>query len=183
VVAPFPGTITAILAEPGASVTQAGGVVRLVQTGRLEIEADVDESNLADLRVGQRAVITSPTFRNARLEGRVREIGAQVDVARGTVEVTVVPLKSPAWLRPGMTIDLNLITNEAARRLVIPRSAVRRQGDSTIVIVPEDGRAQARPVILGAVEGEFVPVIDGVDASDRVARDADRVEPGARVKE
>jgi RND family efflux transporter MFP subunit len=183
VIAPFSGTITEILAEPGASVTQAGGVVRLVQTSRLEIEADVDENNLADLRVGQRAVITSTTFRSARLEGRIREIGAQVDVTRGTVEVKIVPESVPAWLRPGLTVDVNLIVNEAAKRLVIPRTAVRRQGESSVVIVPENGVARARPVILGAVEGEVVPVLEGVEASDRVARYADRVQPGARVKE
>jgi HlyD family secretion protein len=183
VVAPFAGTVTAILAERGASVAQAGGVVRLVQTGRLEIEADVDESNLADLRVGQRAVITSTTFRGARLQARVREIGAQVEVMRGTVTVKVVPEEMPAWLRPGLTVDLNIIVNEAAQRLVIPRTAVRRQGDSSIVIVPENGQARARPVILGAVEGEVVPVIEGVGPSDRVARHADRVQPGARVEE
>lgn len=181
--APFPGTVTAILAEPGAPVAGTTGVVRLVQTGAPEIRADVDESNLKDLRVGLRAVITSTTFRAARLEGRIREIGAQVDVARGTVEVRVVPDRAPSWLKPGMTVDLNIIVAENLRRLVVPRSAVRREGDRSVVIVPRDGRAVARPVLLGPVEGEVVPVLEGLSAGDRIARDADRLEPGARVKE
>jgi HlyD family secretion protein len=179
--APFPGTVTAIVAEPGAPVG-SGGVVRLVQTAQPEILADVDESNLADLRVGQRAVITSTTFRGKRLAARVREIGAQVDVARGTIEVTVVPEGPSDWLRPGQTVDVNIITAEAARRLVVPRSAIRREGDRTVVLLARDGQAVAKTVVIGPVEGDVVPVIEGLAPDDPVIRDATRVEPGARVR-
>jgi HlyD family secretion protein len=179
--APFPGTVTAIVAEPGAPVG-AGGVVRLVQTARPEILADVDESNLADLRVGQRAVITSSTFRGKRLDARVREIGAQVDEARGTIEVTVVPEGPSDWLRPGQTVDVNVITAEAARRLVVPRSAIRREGDRNVLLLAREGRAVAQSVVIGPVEGDAVPVLEGLSSDDPVIRDATRVEPGARVR-
>jgi HlyD family secretion protein len=179
--APFSGTVTQIVAERGAPVT-SNGVVRLVETGRPEIRADVDESNLADLRVGQRVVITSTTFRGARLEGRVTEIGAQVDPARGTVEITVVPDQAPPWLRPGQTVDVNVIIAEAKPRLVLPRSALRREADRTVVLVVRNGRAEAQPVLIGTVEGDQVPVLEGLKPGDLVVRDAQRVEPGARVR-
>jgi RND family efflux transporter MFP subunit len=179
--APFPGTITELIAEPGAPVT-SNGIVRLVQTGRPEIRADVDESNLADLRVRQRAVITSTTFRRARLEGRVTEIGARVDPTRGTVEITVVPEQAPDWLRPGQTVDVNVIIAEAKPRLVLPRAALRRAADRTVALVVRNGRAEAQPVLIGTVEGDQVPVLEGLRPDDVVVRDAQRVEPGARVR-
>jgi HlyD family secretion protein len=162
-----------------------------VQTTRPEIHVDVDESNLADIRVGQRAVTTSSTFRNARLEGRVTEIGAQVDPTRGTVEITVVPESEPAWLRPGMTVNVNIITAEGRSRLVVPRSAVRREGGQTgaepvfgrsEVLVVREGQAVAQPVVLGPVQGDMVPVLEGLSPKDQVIRDAERVQPGARVR-
>jgi HlyD family secretion protein len=187
--APFDGTVTRIIAELGAPVGPEG-VVRMVQTTRPEIHVDVDESNLADVRVGQRVVVTSSTFRDARLAGRVTKIGAQVDPARGTVELTVVPASEPAWLRPGMTVTVNIVTAEEVRRLVLPRSAVRREGGGSasleygrvIALVVRDGRALAQPVRIGPVEGDVVPVLEGVTTRDRVVRDAERVEPGARVR-
>jgi HlyD family secretion protein len=179
--APFAGTITQIVAERGAPVT-SNGVVRLVQTSLPEIRADVDESNLADLRVGQRAIITSTTFRSARLEGRVAEIGAQVDASRGTVEIRVVPQQEPAWLRPGQTVDVNVIIAEAVPRLVVPRSAIRSVADRSVVLLVRDGQAVAQPVIIGPVEGNEVPVLEGLSANDWIIRNAERVEPGARVR-
>jgi multidrug efflux pump subunit AcrA (membrane-fusion protein) len=89
VTAPFAGIITAINAELGQSVgTQ--GVVRLVSSA-LEIRLDVDEGNLADLAVGQEAVISSSVFPGDTFRGRVSEIGAAVDQTRGTVTVRVTP--------------------------------------------------------------------------------------------
>jgi HlyD family secretion protein len=179
--APFAGTVTEILSELGAPVAN-NGVVRLVQTGLPEIRLDVDESNLADLKVGQRAVITSSTYRTARLDGRVSEIGAQVDPARGTVQIKVVADHSPAWLRSGETVNVNIIAAQDVPRLVIPSTAVRMQGDTRVVLVVHSGQVVVRPVVLGAVEGETVPVLDGLSSEDQVVRYADQAQPGARVR-
>jgi HlyD family secretion protein len=190
--APYAGTITQILAWPGTLVGLNSGVVRLVQTGLPEIRVDVDESNLAALKVGQRAVITSSTFRDVRLGARVTRIGAQVDPTRGTVTITLIPDKEPAWLRPGQTVNVNIVTGQGVTRLLIPRSAVQRQGGAvattqtgntpSIVLVVRDGRAVAQQVILGPVEGDLVPVLEGLTAHDPVVRDADKVQPGAAVR-
>jgi HlyD family secretion protein len=179
--APFAGTVTKIITERGGPVG-TNGILRLVQTGRPEIPVDVDESNLANLRVGQPAVITSSTFRDARLEARVTRISPQVDPARGTVEVRLVPSRSVSWLRPGETVNVNIITAPSAPRLVIPRSAIRREGDRTVVLLVKNGRAVAQPVTLGPVEGDLVPVLQGLTPTDLVVRQADQVTPGARVQ-
>src|SRR5215813_15295121 len=60
VTAPFEGLVTEITAQLGQSVG-AQGVLKLV-SGDLEIHVDVDESNLADLKLGQTAIISSSTF-------------------------------------------------------------------------------------------------------------------------
>lgn len=180
--APFAGTVTEILAEVGAPVGPSSGVVRLVETGAPEIRVDVDESNLADLHGGQRAVITSSTFRRPRLTGRVNEIGARVNPQRGTVEVKIVPDQSPAWLRPGATVNVNIITAQSVSRLVVPRSAIRREGDRSVVLVVRNGRAVPQPVVIGPVEGDLVPVLEGLRPDDQVVLQADRVQPGASVR-
>jgi HlyD family secretion protein len=179
VTAPFAGTVTAINAEPGQSVSSQG-VVRLVSTA-LEVRLDVDESNLADLALGQEAVISSSAFPADTFRGRVADIGAAVDAARGTVTVTVTPLQPPDWLRPGQTVNVNIITQKAVPRLLVPKSAVGRSGDRTVVFVVEDGRALEKVVITRPPTAQGIPILAGLNATDRIIADAQGITAGERV--
>lgn len=179
--APFSGTITHVVAEVGTSIGP-GGVLRLVETTRPEIDVDVDETNLAALRVGQRAAVTSSTFRGDRFDATVTKISPSVDPTRGTVEVTLVPQRPPVWLRPGQTVDVEIITEPTVERLTLPRGAIRRIGGRSVVLIVRDGRAVAQPVIIGEVSGDMVPVMEGVAATDQVILDATKTEPGTRVR-
>jgi HlyD family secretion protein len=179
VTAPFDGIITAINAEPGQPVgTQ--GVVRLVSR-ELEIRVDVDEANLAELAVGQPAVISSSAFPEDVFRGHVSEIGAAVDPARGTVTVKIMPRQPPAWLRPGQTVNVNIMTSEATPRLLVPASAVRRSGDQTVVLVVENGRALEKVVITRPPTAQGIPVLAGLSAEDRIIADVQGVTAGERV--
>jgi HlyD family secretion protein len=180
VTAPFDGIITAINAELGQPVgTQ--GVVRLVSSA-LEIRLDVDESNLADLAVGQEAVISSSAFPEETFRGRVSEIGAAVEQTRGTVTVRVTPLQPPDWLRPGQTVNVNLITHRAVPRILIPTSAVGRSGDRTVVYVVENGRALEKVVLTRPPTSQGVPVLAGLSAGDRIIADVRGLTAGERVR-
>jgi HlyD family secretion protein len=180
VTAPFAGIITAINAELGQPVgTQ--GVVRLVSSA-LEIRLDIDESNLADLAVGQEAVIASNVFPGDTFRGRVSEIGAAVDQTRGTVTVRVTPLQPPDWLRPGQTVNVNIITHHAASRLLVPASAVGRSGGQTVVYIVENGRALEKVILTRPPTPQGVPVLAGLSAEDRIIADARHLTAGERVR-
>jgi HlyD family secretion protein len=183
VYAPYDGTVTEVLAEVGSPVTLGAGVVRLAMTARPEIKVSVDEDRLPDLRPGMRAIVTSSAFEKMRLEAKVSRIAASVDNARGTVELTVLPVPAGAaqkWIRPGQTVNVNVIVREGSR-LVIPTTAVKREGARSIALVLENGRALARTVTLGDVEGRLVPVT-GLKPGDVVLTDVLAAAPGARVR-
>jgi HlyD family secretion protein len=180
VTAPFAGIITAINAELGQPVgTQ--GVVRLVSSA-LEIRLDVDESNLAELAVGQEAVISSSVFPGDTFRGRVSEIGAAVDQTRGTVTVRVTPLQPPDWLRPGQTVNVNIITHRAVPRLLIPAKAIGRSGDQTVIYIVEKSRALEKVVLTRPPTTQGVPVLAGLSAEDWIIADARGLTAGARVR-
>jgi multidrug efflux pump subunit AcrA (membrane-fusion protein) len=180
VVAPFAGVVTAITAELGQTVGSQG-VLRLVSTA-MEIRVEVDESNLADLAPGQPAVVSSSTFPGQAFDGTVREIAAAVDQARGTVTVTVAPAAPPAWLRPGQTVNVNIVTNRAAERLLVPVTALRRNGDRSVVLVARDGRAHEKAVLTRAPTPAGVPLLAGLSPEDEVITDPAGIEPGDRVR-
>jgi HlyD family secretion protein len=180
VTAPFAGIVTEIYAEVGQTVGSQG-VLQLVSS-ETEIRVDVDESNLADLAIGQAAILSSNTFRGSTFRGTVSEIAAAVDATRGTVTVTVIPTEPPDWLRPGQTVNVNIVTNPAAERLVIPKTATTRVGDRTGVLVVEHGRAQYKTVVLRPPIAQGVPVLAGLTAHDDLIANAQGIEPGEAVR-
>ncbi len=183
VTAPFAGVVTEINAELGQTVGSQG-VLELVSSV-FEIRLDVDENNLADLRLGQTAIISSSTFSEGRFEATVTEIGAAVDKARGTIEVTVTPTNPPDWLRPGQTVNVNIITARNAQRLLVPLTALARDGDRTVVYVVQNGVALQKTVVTRPPTEEGVPVLAGLSSDDRIIADVRQIKSGdaVRVKE
>lgn len=179
--APVDGTVTEVLCRPGGMVG-VQGVVRLVETGRLEAKADVDESNLGRLRLGQRALLATSDQPERQIEARITRIGSHVESSRGTVDVVAVPNSSQATLRPGQTVDITIVLTEKARRLLVPTSAIRRKGDQTVVFVVRDGRAVARSVRAGQASEREIAILSGIDARDTIVCDAGTLEDGKRVR-
>ncbi|HLK17231.1 MAG TPA: efflux RND transporter periplasmic adaptor subunit, partial [Fimbriimonadaceae bacterium] len=137
--APFDGIVTEILARPGTLST--AGVLRLVDSGHLEVKADVDETNLPRLKVDDRVMLATSDAPDRPVDGRLLKLSSRVDPSKGTVEVVAVPTDPNSRLRPGQRVDLTIVVDPNARRLMVPATAVRRQADITGVFVVVGGRA------------------------------------------
>lgn len=182
VTAPFAGTVTQIVTEVGGVTAANQPLVRLVRTARPEIRADTDEKYLGKLRLGQEAVVTADAFPDQEVRARIREIGAQVDKDRGTIEVRLNPLSTPAWLRPNQTLSVNILVDRGSPRLVVPLSAVTMVGGTAWVLVVENGVVRRRPIEAGAVGTDGVPVRAGLTARDQVVLQPVGLEAGERVR-
>ena len=180
IIAPFAGVITALNAQEGQTVG-SNGVVSLVSDD-LEIRVDLDENNLADLELGQRAVLSSSAFGGKSFDGKLTDIGAAVDEARGIVTIKITPDHPPDWLRPGQTVNVNLVTNEQVDRLVVPPSALVRQGSRSVVRVVENGHVEEQPVITRPAVPQGIPVGAGLSESDDVIVDGGNVKVGQAVR-
>lgn len=180
VTAPFAGAVTKINTEPGQTVGSLG-VLTLVSI-EPEIRLDIDESNLSELKVGQEAVISSDAFSQDSFTGRVSELGAAVDQVRGTITVNVVPEDPPEWLRPGQTVNVNIITAKNVTRLLIPQTAPVRIGDETVVFLIKDGRVMQKPVVTRLPTTDGVPVISGLDAGDFIIANPSNLQVGDEVQ-
>lgn len=180
VVAPFAGTVTKINTEESQTVGSAG-VLTLVSE-QLEVRVDVDESNLSALAVGQKALISSGAFSDTGFDAIVSEIAAAVNETRGTIEVKVVPILSPAWLRPGQTVDVNIVTGKNVERLLVPQTALARSGEDTVALVIVDGKIAHKIVETRPATKEGIPVTAGLSAEDLIVETASAVELGDEVE-
>ncbi len=180
VTAPFAGTVTKINTQIGQTVGSLG-ILTLVSS-EPEIRLDIDESNLSEIKVGQDAVISSSAFADKTFEGKISELGAAVDQARGTIQIKIIPLNPPEWLRPGQTVNVNIITAKNVTRLLVPQTSLIRSGDATVVFIIENGKVAQKVVITRPLTNEGVPVISGLEIDDRIISDTANITVGKSVQ-
>jgi len=180
--APFDGLVLKKLAEPGDPVGPSQPVLAVSSWPQVEIRAQVDESNLGRLTVGQSARISAEASSQEHLEARITEIAPYVDPERGTVEIRLGLASSPQWLRPGQTVSVNILLKEAADLLVVPLPSVLALGATSRVMLVQDGQAVPRDVEVGPAGRDAWPVHRGLSESDLVVLDPAGVQEGQRVR-
>ncbi|MBI3827083.1 MAG: efflux RND transporter periplasmic adaptor subunit [Candidatus Rokubacteria bacterium] len=132
------------------------------------VVADVYEPDVPRVRTGQTMAVTLPCCPGERIEGRVAHVADAVDKETRTVKVRGVVANPNRMLKAEMFVRVAIATG-SARALVIPVSAVHRDGDTVYVLV-ERAREnyERRSVRLGATAEGLVDVLDGLAPSDRV---------------
>ena len=182
--APVDGVVVARMVEPGDSVQPGKALLRLDKAGDTLLVVNTDEKNLRFLRVGEPAVASADAFPQRTFEAKVTRIAPAVDPDRGTVEVRLTVKDPPAYLRPDMTVSVNIETARKPDALVVPAEAVRDlTSDAPWVLLVQDGRTAKVPVKLGIVGDREVEIASGVSAGARLVPATDgKVQPGAKVR-
>ncbi len=170
VLAPDDGIISARTATVGAVIGPGSPeLFRLIRQGRLEWRAEVTSPELARLKPGVPATVT--TAAGARLQGRVRTIGPTVDpqTRNALVYVDVRPVAgSTGHALPGMFArgEFELGSDSA---LTVPRTAVVvREGFSYVMGVDANNRITQIRVRTGRAIGDRMEIVDGLPADTRI---------------
>ncbi len=180
--APFDGVIADLLVEQGQSVAPGQKVIKFQQIGKPIIEVETDEDNLGTLSPGMKAVVSSGAYEGRTFDAVLYDLGSEVNSERGTIQIKLRPIGEVEWLRPDMTVDVNIITKTAAKRIIVPPDAVARVDDSSAVLVVRDGETVPVSVTTGAVGPDGVVVFGDLKDGDRVVRHAASVGPGEPVR-
>lgn len=178
ITAPIAGQVLRRDAEPG-DLAQAGTVLFLVaDPARQRVTADVDERDVARLTVGQTALISADGFPGRTFTGQIDQITPVGDAIGRVFRVRVgLPPGSP--LRPGMTVELNLVTARRQNAFLAPSTAIR----DGAVWVEIDGRARRAPVVVGAASGDHTEIVSGLSPDGRIITAPPKdLRDGARVR-
>lgn len=141
--------------EPG-DVVQPSRTLLVLAAGAdaAQLVFQSDERNLAWLRLGQKARASADAYPRESFEAEVSYVAPSIDPERGTVEVRLVVPDPPAYLRPDMTVSLDVTVAAKARALTLPGEAIGGSASaSPWVHVVERGRLARRSVVLG-IRGE-----------------------------
>lgn len=181
IVAPFDGTIDAVLAEAG-TVVSAGmsPVFRLVNLSNMYLKADVPEGYLNDVVAGKKVIVNFPVLR-LEVPSKIRSVGRYINPDNRTFSVEVDLPNNKAQIKPNLTAQINIndYTNDQA--LLVPQSVISENaaGEQYVYTTQYDqernqSMAKKQMVVTGKTEGDFVEIIQGIQPGDTVIAEGAR---------
>jgi multidrug efflux pump subunit AcrA (membrane-fusion protein) len=189
IVAPYAGTVQSVATEstdtlrplqPGDPVTVGQAMVTLAGDQGFVVRARVDEQDIANVRTGQLALVSGEDLGTTTLPGHVATIGAvaqKSDDPSNTARqvVTTIALdRTVPYLRDGMNVDIDIVTNHDARALALPNDALRHDlAGKPYVLLVRSGKTVQQPVTVRASNDVATVILSGVHTGDVVVDDAD----------
>ncbi len=146
----------------------------MVMSDRLIVNTQVDETDLALIKLGQKAFFTLDAYPDHLINGRVGRIAYQSTMVNNvtTYEVDVWPLKAPSFMRSGMTANVVFNLSIKNKVLVVPTEALQQTSDGDFFVMkaptsPDSG-PQTQVIQTGFCEGKKMEVISGLKEGDKV---------------
>lgn len=182
--APFDGLLGDRLVSPGQVITRSTRITTLIDIDPIKIDFRVPERLLGRLRIGQTIAFRVPAYPDEEFEGEVFFIDNEVDPATRSVLVKATNPNTDHRLRPGMFGNLDLVLQTRENAVVIPDTALIKQGDMTFVfVIDQNDTVQMRPITTGIRMVGRVEVTSGLAAGERVVREGiQKLGPGSPVQ-
>jgi HlyD family secretion protein len=165
--APVSGVVLARPVDPGQVVGAQTVIYEIAPLSNVEIEADIDEQYLAEIKVGQQAEIKI-AGQDRAVNARLYYVSPKVDPRTGGAKVRLELEEQPAGLRSGLTADVNLIIERREQALTVTRSAILGRDGSGRVLRVRDGQVEVSPVEFIEWPSERVIVLSGIEPGEQL---------------
>ena len=165
---PFTGRVTERMVQPGQHVRPGDELFTVADFDPLISRIYLPERDVLTLEEGRAVRISLRADAGIDFAGRIRQISPVVDTATGTVKVTIEAREVPAKVRPGAFVRIDVVRDQIADAVLMPREAVVRELQSAYVFVATEGVAEKRSVTLGLEEDDHIQALSGVAAGERI---------------
>ncbi|HSV72966.1 MAG TPA: efflux RND transporter periplasmic adaptor subunit [Chthonomonadales bacterium] len=189
--APFSGVVGRRYVDPGAMASPTAPLFTVVDPSRIWVAAEVDEQDLAPVRVGKEVTVTAAAHAGRALRGVVEQVGAaaipQTEIRTGArivrVRVAILSGSERALLKPGMEVHVAGRATLVDRAVLAPSDAIVDDHEGSSVWVVEAGAARRRAVRAGRIVGRDTEIAEGVRPGERVVVSGkEQVREGLRVQ-
>ncbi|WP_434290741.1 efflux RND transporter periplasmic adaptor subunit [Celeribacter sp. SCSIO 80788] len=189
--APISGKVLSITQVSEHAVAVGSSLLSLGDVTDLEIEADLLSSDAVGLEIGARAMVERWGGTPA-LEARLKSLAPKAETHTSSLGIeeqrvsAVFDLVTPADKRPGLghqySVFLKVVEWEADDVVMIPVSAIFRNGDGWAVFVNAGGIARLQPIEIGHQSDRMVELLSGLSEGDQVIpHPADTIADGVRI--
>ena len=169
---PSTGTITTRSANPGEVIEANRELLRVTDLSTIWVVGQVYEKDLATVRVGSGANVTSDAYPSRIFRGRVTYVDPKIDTATRTAQVRIELANPGQIFKIGMYVNVAFGALGVAEKAtpVVQKEAVQNVSNQQVVFLPSDNSNEfiMRPVRLGPEVNGFFPVLEGLHTGDRV---------------
>ncbi|MBL7543480.1 MAG: efflux RND transporter periplasmic adaptor subunit [Bdellovibrionaceae bacterium] len=167
IVAPLAGTIISKNVESGQTFTASDAV--LVMSNRLTVKAQLDETDLAQIKIGQACEIVLDSYPEDSIHAKVGRIAYEAKTVNNvtTYLVDVMPEKTPEFMRSGMTANVTFHVNRKIDIVIVPTEFIRYEtGKPTLLVKREKEEPLEKDITLGATDGKQSEIVKGVEVGE-----------------
>jgi len=179
IVAPMDGLITARKAEIGTTIAPGTPIFQMVDLDQIWVAAWIDETQVAQLREGQKAAIK---LRSGRVfQGEVVRLTKEADTVTRELEVDVKFAQLPHPLVIGEEAEVDIDTGRQTA-LAVPLSAIITRNKHKGVLVADKGLVRFQKVALGLHDGKQTAVLEGLKEGQLVVINPAGTAPGQQIR-
>jgi RND family efflux transporter MFP subunit len=193
--APFDAVVLTKNADIGDIVTPIGAaaeakaaVVTIADMNSLQVEADVSESNLHMVKIGQPCEVQLDALPESRFRGKLDMIVPTADRTKATVMVKVSFTDKDSRILPEMSAKVAFLSREARNdeqkpHTALNASAVSTRNNKKFVYLIKQNQAVKTPITTGKQYGDMIEIVSGVKPGDSVIlKPLDKIKDGTRIK-
>lgn len=189
-VAPADGVVLARHFDDRRVVSAGTPVIEIGDMESIEVEADILSEEVVRIEEGDPVEVTGQALGERVVEGSVKRIFpsgfekiSALGIEQQRVKIRVAFDNSEAGLRPGMSVDVRIITGRREDTLAVPERALFRDGGGWAVFAVRGGEARVTPVTVGLKNDEWAEITEGLEAGDRIVSEpGNELEDGAKVE-
>jgi len=175
-IAPFDGTIAKVDVKEGDKLSAwdyaTKTIIELIDPTTMELEIKVDEIDIPDVELNQRAIISVDALPDVELEGKVTFICPVSTEESGVImyEVTIgFDVPQGSTFKSGMSATVDIIIDEQSNVLLVPNRAIKHDSQGNPVVeVMDNGQIQEKSVIIGISDGFRTEIVEGLNEGDLV---------------
>ncbi len=177
-----------IVTPIGAATNAKASVVTIADMDSLQVEADVSESNLGKVKIGQPCEIQLDALPDVRFRGAVHMIVPTADGSKATVMVKVRFIDKARRILPEMSAKIAFLSREMNKdeetsRTVLNRKAIRERNGNKTVFMVKGNRVIETPIKVGILMNEMAEVKEGLKAGDKIViNPPDSLKNGTKIK-
>src|SRR5438132_3011545 len=169
---PSSGTVTGRSVNPGEVIEANKELMRVTDLSTVWVVGQVYEKDLATIRVGSGANISSDAYPGRVFRGRVSYVDPKIDPATSTAQVRIELANPGQMFKIGMYVNVAFGALGTAEKTmpVVPKDAVQNIGNQQFVFVATDKPTEfiLRPIRLGLESNGIYPVLEGLNSGERI---------------
>jgi HlyD family secretion protein len=183
------GTVLEVNAQAGNLSPVQQPLVIVADLSQINVEANLNEVDAGKVQLGGKVTISSRLLGNTTIQGTITEISPQAIVipsvqgkSAPTVGVKIRLDQVPAALKPGFTVNVQVITAAKEGVLAVPQEVLFQEGKRNYVYLIQEGKLAKTEVTIGIGNETYQEITSGLKAGDLVVLNpSDELSPGLAV--